>query len=432
MDISAYDRDHRGRNARSRDRDPPRVCSAHAGALPLGRDPVTRRGLADRIHEAGVRHERSILNRERRAAPHEGILLFLGGSGGLSRSGAFQDDREVGLDAPGGGRRAPKPHLLLDAPHRGHWQPWAALGQAFGCLGEPFPQSKMPLVVSVPKLLFTTPARSSGRQFSGVERQRAELLCVLLFQLVRLAIARSQLGPLLDAASRARKLVTGLGPSGALSRANNLFAFVQTIFGRKVTAQTFASEALRMAESQGDPPEQAYSLSVGTALALWRDEIDVGLQLGHQHITRHHTKLRAASYQLAQGDRVEVVVFRHGHHVRLVAGCGEGVLEFLGQCRPRLVVDDEVAHRIAFPPAWRVVVLGDFLEAELRRIRVSNQIRWARRLAAMTFFSAWLVGGIAGRFSSMVEDFGWATMATSGLIWCAAMFTMRFFRRRSA
>ena len=72
----------------------------------------------------------------------------------------------------------------------------------------------------------------------------------------------------------------------------------------------------------------------------------------------------------------------------------------------------------------------DFLEAELHRIRVSNQIRWARRLAAMTFFSAWLVGGIAGRFSSMVEDFGWAIMATSGLIWCAAMFTMRFFRRR--
>jgi len=50
----------------------------------------------------------------------------------------------------------------------------------------------------------------------------------------------------------------------------------------------------------------------------------------------------------------------------------------------------------------------------------------------MTFFSAWLMGGIAGRFSSMVEDFGWAIMATSGLIWCATMFTMRFFRRRGA
>jgi hypothetical protein len=71
-----------------------------------------------------------------------------------------------------------------------------------------------------------------------------------------------------------------------------------------------------------------------------------------------------------------------------------------------------------------------FLETELRRIRISNQIRWARRLAAMTFFVAWLVGGIAGRFSSMVEQFGWAMMATSGLIWCAAMFTLRFFRRR--
>jgi len=73
-----------------------------------------------------------------------------------------------------------------------------------------------------------------------------------------------------------------------------------------------------------------------------------------------------------------------------------------------------------------------FLEAELRRIRISNQVRWARRLAAMTFFGAWLVGGIVGRFSLMVENYGWAIMATSGLIWCAAMFTMRLVRRRSA
>jgi len=73
----------------------------------------------------------------------------------------------------------------------------------------------------------------------------------------------------------------------------------------------------------------------------------------------------------------------------------------------------------------------DFLEAELNRIKISNQIRWARRLAAMTFFSAWLVGGIVGRLSPMVESFGWSLMATSGLIWCASIAGMRFFRRRS-
>jgi len=73
----------------------------------------------------------------------------------------------------------------------------------------------------------------------------------------------------------------------------------------------------------------------------------------------------------------------------------------------------------------------DFLEAELNRIKISNQIRWARRLAAMTFFSAWLVGGIVGRISPMVESFGWSIMATSGMIWCAALASMRFFRRRS-
>jgi tetratricopeptide (TPR) repeat protein len=74
----------------------------------------------------------------------------------------------------------------------------------------------------------------------------------------------------------------------------------------------------------------------------------------------------------------------------------------------------------------------DFLEAELMRIRTSNQIRWARRLSALTFFCAWLTAGIVGRFYSLVEDFGWAMMAASGLLWCASRLAMRYFRRRSA
>jgi len=73
-----------------------------------------------------------------------------------------------------------------------------------------------------------------------------------------------------------------------------------------------------------------------------------------------------------------------------------------------------------------------FLEAELRRIRVSNQLRWAARLAALVFFLAWLAAGIAGRFYSFIEEFGWAIMATSGLLWCAASLSMRWFRRRMA
>jgi len=78
----------------------------------------------------------------------------------------------------------------------------------------------------------------------------------------------------------------------------------------------------------------------------------------------------------------------------------------------------------------RLMADDDFLEAELKRIRVSNQIRWARRLSAMTFFGAMLVGGIAGRLLSALEDFSWAIMAMSALVWCAAIFSMRFFRRR--
>jgi tetratricopeptide (TPR) repeat protein len=74
----------------------------------------------------------------------------------------------------------------------------------------------------------------------------------------------------------------------------------------------------------------------------------------------------------------------------------------------------------------------DFLEGELRRIRVSNQIRWARRLAALAFFSAWMVAGVMGRFYSAFEDFGWAVMASSGLLWCASTAAIRIFRRRAA
>lgn len=80
----------------------------------------------------------------------------------------------------------------------------------------------------------------------------------------------------------------------------------------------------------------------------------------------------------------------------------------------------------------RLMEDDDFLEGELRRIKISNQIRWARRLAATTFFSAWLVGGIVGRFSQMIEQFGWAIMAMSGILWLALMCTTRLFRRRQA
>jgi tetratricopeptide (TPR) repeat protein len=73
-----------------------------------------------------------------------------------------------------------------------------------------------------------------------------------------------------------------------------------------------------------------------------------------------------------------------------------------------------------------------FLEAELTRIRISNQIRWARRLSALAFFCAWLSAGIAGRYSSFIEEFGWSIMAAAGLLWCAGGIAMRYFRRRAA
>lgn len=95
--------------------------------------------------------------------------------------------------------------------------------------------------------------------------------------------------------------------------------------------------------------------------------------------------------------------------------------------------DDRALARMAAREARyyeRLMGDDDFLESELRRIRVSNQIRWARRLAAVTFFISWMIAGFIGRFYSFVEEFGWALMATSGLVWCAATFTIRYFRRR--
>ena len=97
--------------------------------------------------------------------------------------------------------------------------------------------------------------------------------------------------------------------------------------------------------------------------------------------------------------------------------------------------DDHALARMAAREARyyeRLMGDDDFLESELRRIRISNQIRWARRLAALTFFISWAAAGLLGRFYSFVEDFGWALMAMSGLLWCAASFTVRYFRRRIA
>jgi tetratricopeptide (TPR) repeat protein len=79
----------------------------------------------------------------------------------------------------------------------------------------------------------------------------------------------------------------------------------------------------------------------------------------------------------------------------------------------------------------RLVGDDDFLEAELRRIRAANQIRWTRRFAALSFFGAWLAAGVVGRFAPTVEEFGWAVMSMSGLVWCLAAVALRYLTRRN-
>lgn len=96
---------------------------------------------------------------------------------------------------------------------------------------------------------------------------------------------------------------------------------------------------------------------------------------------------------------------------------------------------DEALSRLARREAayyQRLVGDDDFLDSELRRIRGSNQLRWARRFAALTFFTAWMFAGVIGRFYYFVEDFGWALMGMSGLVWLASTAALRYFRRRHA
>jgi hypothetical protein len=72
----------------------------------------------------------------------------------------------------------------------------------------------------------------------------------------------------------------------------------------------------------------------------------------------------------------------------------------------------------------------DFLHSELRRIRASNQLRWARRLAALVFLISWLGVAIAGRLSPPLEQFGWALMTTSGLVWFASLAGLHYVVKR--
>jgi tetratricopeptide (TPR) repeat protein len=78
----------------------------------------------------------------------------------------------------------------------------------------------------------------------------------------------------------------------------------------------------------------------------------------------------------------------------------------------------------------RLMSDDDFLEAELRRIRTVNQVRWARKLSALIFLIAWTVGSIVGRFVPPVQSYGWALMATSGLVWCVCALILQYFRNR--
>ena len=95
--------------------------------------------------------------------------------------------------------------------------------------------------------------------------------------------------------------------------------------------------------------------------------------------------------------------------------------------------DDAALARMARREAnyyQRLVSDDEFLEKELRRIRFLNQVRWARRLSAVAFLIAWMIAGIIGKLSLTLQNYGWALMATSAMVWFGCTFVLRFFNQR--
>lgn len=92
--------------------------------------------------------------------------------------------------------------------------------------------------------------------------------------------------------------------------------------------------------------------------------------------------------------------------------------------------DDALARLARREADYYQRLIGDdlFLEKELRRIRLLNQLRWARRSAALLFLFAWMAAGVIGRFSVEVQAYGWAMMITSGLVWSASTLTLHYYR----
>ncbi len=81
----------------------------------------------------------------------------------------------------------------------------------------------------------------------------------------------------------------------------------------------------------------------------------------------------ASSRRSAAG--IHVVVLRQHPVVGRLAGVGHDGLIVLRQLVVFLQIDHEVKHRAAFPPAGRVVVLGDLHEAEFLVVVGTDEFR---------------------------------------------------------
>ncbi|HEX2731865.1 MAG TPA: response regulator [Polyangiaceae bacterium] len=170
-------------------------------------------------------------------------------------------------------------------------QAWEAAKRAFEHLGEPFPNLRPSVLARLASLVFASSDIPSPRFVSASLRRRTELHCSLLFQVSRLASVRSDAGVLIAAASRAHALAEELGRSDVLARVFSILAFLQTLLGRRGRAQAFATQALAIAELVGDPLTQSHAVFVGCALAAWRDELDLAIELADEGLRKFRSWL---------------------------------------------------------------------------------------------------------------------------------------------
>ena len=232
--------------------------------------------------------------------------------------------------------------------------------------------------------------------------------------------------------SRLRCIGNALRLAGKLSQASSYFHIAYEKEPRNAELLYEMSRFLRSSARSRDPRLlQRSDACLRLASRLAREEPDLLERIGEVFFERLDYKRAADCFRRV----LEVDPSRFRANVGLAEiALRDGKLAHVAHFyHAASASEDGALSRLAQREAtYYQRLMGDdqFLEKELRRIRGLNQIRWARRLSALVFLLAWIVAGLVGHLSLEVQNYGWALMATSGLVWCACTVGLQYFRHR--